>query len=290
MARPPQSLGQVLRAATGYLAERDVYQAKQACELLVGCLLGCKPLELYVRFDQQMTDKQLAAMRRGIKRLAQGEPVQYIVGTVDFAGRSFKVDPRALIPRPETEVLVNAVLGTAELWNAGPPSIADIGTGSGCIITTLALESPEASYMAFDVTIEALALAAENAAMHQVLDRITFSGPDLSEMCEPDSLDAIVANLPYVSTGEWEALPIHIRSHEPRSALDGGADGLAILRDVVPDAWILLKDGGWLFLEIGESQGESTLQMLEQNGFSGARIVQDLADKDRVVVAVKAEA
>jgi len=289
MARPPQTVGQVLRAATAYLSERNVYQAKLACELLAGRLLGCKPLELYVRFDAQMTDSQLQAMRRGTRRLAAGEPVQYIVGEVEFMGRSFKVDARALVPRPETEVLVREVLDSAVIQGADTPVVADIGTGSGCIVVTVAAEKPGAVCLAHDVSLPALELAAENAAAHGVLDRTTFAGGDLADVIEPDSLDVLVANLPYVSTSEWEKLPVHIRDHEPRSALDGGPDGLSIIRELVPDAWILLRDGGVLYLEIGAGQGESVKGIAADNGFADVRVVKDLAEHDRVVVASKAE-
>ena len=135
--------------------------------------------------------------------------------------------------------------------------------------------------------LEALALAAENCASLGVLGSVTFAGPDLSACAEPDSADAIIANLPYVTTSEWERLPVHIRKYEPRTALDGGPDGLSIIRQVVPDAWIVLKAGGILLLEIGAEQGDPVTELLEENGFAGIRVIKDLAGMDRIVSSKK---
>jgi release factor glutamine methyltransferase len=249
--------------------------------------MRCKRLELYVKFDQALTEKQLAAMRRGVKRLAEGEPVQYIIGSTEFMGHSFKVDDRALIPRPETELLVQEVLAAESVWQSGEPTVADIGTGSGCIVISLASAKPHARYLALDTSSDALEIAAENAERLGVLARITFAGSDISESLEPDMLDAVTANLPYIPTAEWEKLPEHIRKHEPRGALDGGEDGLDQLREVVPDAWFVLKPYGKLFLEIGHNQAEQVLCLLEESGFVDPSVKQDLAGHDRVVIAAK---
>lgn len=279
------TVGSILKASTDYLAARDVFEARKACELLMSRLLNCRPLELYVKFDNPLSEAHVDAMRRGVKRLGTGEPAQYIVGRVVFMQHVFAVDRRALIPRPETEFLVDAVLGCEAVWNVAKPAVIEIGTGSGCIIVSLALARPGGSYSAIDVSEEALTLAIANAGSLGAADRITFSRAALSDAVEPDSMDAIVANLPYVSTADWETLSPHIKNFEPRLALDGGPDGLAVIRDIVPDAWFALKPGGSIFLEIGADQGERVTRLLTDAEFGDVKVQKDLAGFDRVVSA-----
>ena len=288
---PPsgKTLGDVLRRGTAYLEEKSTHEPRLSCEYLASRLLRCKRLELYLKFDTILTEKQVAAMRRGVKRVGAGEPVQYVAGETEFMGRVFKTDKRALIPRPETETLVRAALDSEKLWQGDAPLIADVGTGSGCIAISLAFERPNGRYLAFDVDEQALMLAMENASSLGVLEIVTAGGRDLSDSAEPDSLDAVVANLPYVSTSDWKKLPAHIRDFEPRTALDGGPDGLSIITDVLSDVWIVLKPGGSVFLEIGADQAEAVTSLLKENGFAGIRIEQDIAGCDRAALGVKAD-
>ena len=285
---PSDKAGEVLRLSAEYLTARNVAEAKPSSEALLCRLLNCKRLELYVRFETRLSPPQLEAMRRGVKRLAAGEPVQYILGEVDFMGHAFKVDRRALIPRPETELLVEAAVKTDAIWAAEAPLVADVGTGSGCIAVSLALARPAARFVAVDLSADALALAEENARRLGVDDRIDFAR-DLADAADPDSLDAIVANLPYVSTGDWERLPPHIRNHEPRLALDGGRDGLAAISELIPDAWVTLKPGGRLLLEIGADQGDRVRTLLQEAGFGGIVVSKDLAGLDRIVSGARME-
>lgn len=283
-----EKVGDVLKASADFLSRKGVHEPRQACELLMSRLLSCGRLELFVRFENRLSANQLDAMRRGVKRLSGGEPAQYIVGQVEFMGHVFKVDRRALIPRPETELLVEKVLARESVWTGGSPLVADIGTGSGCIALSLALARPSGRYVAVDTSPGALELTAENARLLGVAGNLAFSS-DVSSDIEPDSLDAVVANLPYIPTAEWEKLPRHIRDYEPREALDGGPDGLSVIREVLPDLWIVAKPGASIFLEIGSDQGEKALALLEENGFSGADLGRDLAGHDRIVCGVKAE-
>ncbi len=285
----PKAVGEVLRMATDHLVARDVYQPRRACELLLSRLLRCKRLELYIRFESVMSEKQLAAMRRGVKRLLTGEPVQYILGEVNFLGRTFKVDSRALIPRPETELIVESVLDCKPLWNELHPLIADVGTGSGCIVGSLSAERPQARYVAIDISSAALQLARENASALGSSEIVVFAEGDLSDVGDPDSFSAVVANLPYVPTPEWENLPPHIREHEPRTALDGGPTGLAVIAGIIPDAWIVLKPGGCLFLEVGAGQAGQVAAMMQEAGFHNIDVRKDLAEHDRIVYGFKAE-
>ena len=279
------SVGSILKASTEFLAARDVFEPRKACELLMSRLFNCRPLELYVRFESALTENQVAAMRRGVKRLAAGEPAQYIVGQVSFMQRPFRVDKRALIPRPETEELVDAVLGNEAVWRGERPAVCEVGTGSGCIVVSLALAKPQAEYVATDISAQALELAGVNAAALGAEKLVRFCQCDLADAVEPDSLDAVVANLPYISTGDWEKLPRHIRDYEPRTALDGGPDGLGIIREIVPDAWFALKPGGMVFLEIGADQAARVSQILSDAEFLDVKVAKDLAGHDRVVSA-----
>lgn len=289
MPASAKTLGDVLRSATAYLEEKNAHEPRLSCEYLASRLLRCRRLELYLKFDTILTEKQLAAMRRGIKRVGTGEPVQYVAGETEFMGHVFRTDKRALIPRPETETLVRAVLDCGALWQDDPPVIADVGTGSGCVAISLALERPNGRYLAFDIEEQAMTLAMENANSLGVLEKVTVGGRELSDSVEPDSLDAVVANLPYIPTSDWEKLPEHIRNHEPRTALDGGPNGLGVIADVLSDVWIVLKPGGLVFLEIGADQAEATSSLLKESGYTGIRVVQDVAGCDRVVLGIKAD-
>lgn len=296
MTASPKTVLGVLDAAAGYLTGKVPDNPRLAAELLAGRLLNCKRLDLYLRHEAEFSEKQLAAMRRGVARVAAGEPVQYVLGEVEFMGHTFKVDARALIPRPETECLVRAVLECAPVWESpgeedaaagGRPLIVDLGTGCGCIALSLALERPDAAYVALDVSADALALARENAAAHGLQEKVAFANAEMSDALEADRVSAVVANLPYIRTADYEQLPVHIREHEPRLALDGGADGLAVIGGVVQDSEIALRPGGKLFLEIGADQAQAVTGLLEEAGFEDVSVARDLADRDRIVSGTK---
>ena len=172
------------------------------------------------------------------------------------------------------------------LWAIDRPAIADVGTGSGCIALSLAVERPSARLLALDVSEDALALATENAQRLGVSARVRFAPLGLADVLDGPSLNAVVANLPYISSAEVETLPVNVRSFEPRLALDGGADGLEIVRDIAADATMALCDGGGLFLEIGEQQGEAVRLLLDELGFCEIQVRNDLAGRVRFVTAV----
>jgi release factor glutamine methyltransferase len=283
MPEANKTVAEIIQAGTTFLEKHSIETPRLVCELLTSRLLQCKRLELYLQFDRALSESQLAAMRRGIKRAVAGEPVQYILGEWDFMGHVLRVDKRALIPRPETEGLVQKVLDCTDLWADDNPIIADIGTGSGCIAISLALAHENAAFVALDISTDALELARENAAQHQVSDRIHFSEGELADVIEPESLSAIVANLPYITTAEMKGLSTQVRDHEPHLALHGGEDGLDMIRLLVQDATMALKPGGTLFLEIGAAQGEATRALLDADGFTEVNVSQDLAGRDRVV-------
>lgn len=281
-----KTLLEVLQAGAGYLASKGVETPRLVMEQWMAQVLGCPRLQLYLKFDTVIPEERLVPLREGIKRLGLGEPLQYVVGETEFMGYRFRSDRRALIPRPDTECLVKAVLECAPLWSRPTPRVVEIGTGSGCVITSLALARPGVSFGAIDIQPAALELAAENAALHGVADRVTFRQGDLLLSIPPGSLDAVVANLPYIPSDECDRLPRHIRDHEPRSALDGGPDGLDLIRLLATQAKGVLRPGGWIFLEIGFDQGVQVAGILSACGFVDSGMIQDTGHRDRVVRAV----
>jgi len=286
MSNSTKTVSHVLKVGADFLESKKVKDSRLACEILLSRLLSCQRLELYLKYNDELSEKQLAAMRRGIKRVGSGEPVQYITGEAGFMDSVFKVDRRALIPRPETEILVKSVLECESLWQNDVPHIIDVGTGSGCIVLSLANVHKKAKYLAIDISDEALSLARENAERMKLSEHIHFVNADLSDVIEPESVNAVVANLPYISTDDCENLDMEVRDHEPRSALDGGPDGLCIINSVVMDSCLVLKNGGMLFLEIGDDQGAKVRSLLEASGFSDVKVIQDLNERDRVVLGV----
>ncbi len=272
----------ILALSESYLAQRGVEQPRLMGELLLSRLLRRPRLELSLDFARVLPESHLEAMRRGLKRVGEGEPVQYVLGETGFMNHVFKVDSRALIPRPETETLVRLVLECPTLWQHERPALADVGTGSGCIALSLAAARPQGRYLALDVSEDALALARENAARLGLGERVIFTSEALSDIIEPETLDAITANLPYIPTAALETLPKNVREHEPRLALDGGASGLDIITSVVEDAAIVLRSGGMLFLEIGEEQGLAVRRLMEGAGFGDVAVHPDLNGRDRV--------
>ena len=261
-----------------------------AGELLAARLLNCGRGLIAGRLEQEVPEKFLGAMRRGMARLVAGEPLQYVLGEWDFRTLTLKCDRRALIPRPETEELVTRVL--AHLARPGgsatPPLVVDVGTGTGAIILALAKEHRgDAVFLGTDVSEDAIALATENARRCGLAGRVSFAVADgLDDFDEPQSVDVIVSNPPYVESAVCETLDPRVRDHEPRMALDGGVSGLDFYERYLSDAVNLLKPGGAVFFEIGESQGEAVRRLMFDCGFDDIRIERDFAGHDRYAAAV----
>jgi release factor glutamine methyltransferase len=271
---------EVLRGAETYLADRGVENPRLNAEHLLAHALGLKRMELYLQFDRQLGEAERAPLRDTVKRRGAREPLQHILGTVEFHGRTFTSDKRALVPRPETEQLVEIALEITK--GKTSPVILDIGTGSGVIALTLALEIPSAEVHAVDISPDALALAAENAARHELAARIAFHQADLLPPGDT-KFDLIVANLPYIATDEIAALSPEVR-HDPLSALDGGPDGLDIIRrliDLTPDR---LAPGGALLLEIGAGQADAVNALLVARKFRDISLRPDYQNIPRFAV------
>ena len=281
----------ILRLSAEYLVQKGVPDAQVAAELLVARLLRCGRGFLSPRLDQTPDPKYVEAMRRGIARLAKGEPIQYVLGEWDFRRLTLACDHRALIPRPETEELVTRVLSYLAARrvepSTPPPFVVDVGTGTGAIILSVAREfDGDAVFLGTDVSEDALALARENAERCGLAGRVKFAVADgLDDFDDPQCVDVIISNPPYVTTAECDALDPRIREYEPRLALDGGADGLDFYDRYLSDAVNLLKPGGAVFFEIGESQGAAVRRLMEDYGFDRILIEKDFSGNDRYASA-----
>jgi release factor glutamine methyltransferase len=309
----------VLLWTTSRFEERALDTPRLDAEILTAHALGLPRVQLYVQFDRPLLPEELAAIRELVKRRQAGESVAYVIGKKEFWGLELAVDARVLVPRPDTETLVSEALariGRAPRprprWlaegddaagaegEAGPgmseptpppaparpaPRVADVGTGSGAIAIALAKERPDATVLAVDVSPDALAVARANAARHGAT--VTFLEGDLAApLAAHAPLDLIVANLPYVRTGDLAALPPEVRA-EPARALDGGPDGLALVRRLVEAASGLLASGGALALEIGAGQAAETARLCAAAGLVDVRVARDLGQIERVVSAVR---
>ncbi|CUS04987.2 Release factor glutamine methyltransferase [Candidatus Promineifilum breve] len=249
--------------------------------LLLEHALGRDHAYLIAHDDEALTAEALAEYERALARAAAGEPIPYLTGHAPFMGLDFLVSSNVLIPRPETEQLVEMAIEWAE--GRGAIRIVDVGTGSGCIAVSLARTLPAAHLLAVDISAAALAVAAANVARH-VPGRVQLVRGDLLTAIGP-GLDLITANLPYVAGPEWPTLPIGVKSYEPALALDGGADGLDLIRALLPQAAARLRPEGLALLEIGWQQGQAVTE-LAQAAFPAAEVSvqQDFAGHDRIVV------
>ena len=282
---------EVLDKTDTYLRGKGVPDARVASELLAARLLRLGRGMLAGEMEKEVPEKCVEAMRRGMARLVKGEPVQYVLGEWDFRTLTLKCDRRALIPRPETEELVTRVLSHLRSRlpsSVSRPLVVDVGTGTGAIILSLAKEfKGDAIFLGTDVSEDAIALAKENAAKCGLAERVKFAVMDgLDEFDEPQCVDVIVSNPPYIESSVCEALDPRVKDFEPRLALDGGASGLAFYDRYLADAVNLLKPGGAVFFEIGENQGEAVKKLMFDCGFDDIRIEKDFAGHDRYAMAV----
>ena len=267
---------------------RDRFRAKGLAtpeldaRLIAEHALGLDRLELVNRERQPIGD--VAGQRLdqlGARRLA-GEPVARILGEKEFWGLTFQLNSATLVPRPETEALIE--LGIAELSDREAPRLLDLGTGSGCIPIALLTELPAAEAVAVDLDAHAIAAAGINAKRHKVAERLSLrQGSWFAPIVPGETFDLVVSNPPYIESAEIGTLAREVRDHDPLLALDGGADGLDAYRDIVRDAPAVLREGGMLALEIGSAQARPVMQLLERRGFSEIALSRDLAGHDRVI-------
>jgi len=276
-------VGQVVRRAAQELREAGIADASLEAEVLLMHALGIDRTRLYLRWNEPLPSSAREVFRRALRRRLRGEPTAYIVGHREFYGLELQVSSAALIPRPETELVVEEALRLARSKSGGRIRIADIGSGCGAIACALAAHLPDAIVYAVDISPQALSLARCNAR-RLGLKGIRFLWGDLLSPL-PELVDIIAANLPYVPTAEWQRLPPEIRLHEPPLALDGGPDGLRYVERLLMEAPWRLLPGGAVVLEIGHDQGPAVADMARRS-FPTAEIEikKDLAGLERVAI------
>lgn len=267
----------VLTWTTGYLAEKGVANARREAEWLLCEATGLDRVGLYLNFDKPMSDDELAAYRALVARRGKREPLQHILGTQEFDGLTFEVSPAVLIPRHDTETLLEQALQHAP----HPRSILDIGTGSGCIAIALAKRLPGAAVTAVDLSAEALVVAQRNAELHGAA--VELLQGSFFEPVAGRRFELIVSNPPYITTADLAGLQPEVRDYEPNLALDGGADGLDAYRAIVSQAADHLQPGGWLWFEVGAGQAADVAALLAQAGFGGIITASDPGGIERVV-------
>ncbi len=282
-AKAPDSwtIRRVLDWTKGHFEKQQIDAPRLTAEILLGHVLNLTRVKLFMDLDRPLTKEELATYRALIQRRLGFEPTQYLVGFKEFYGRRFSVDARVLIPRSETELLVEGVLQA--IPKDAPARVLDLCTGSGCIAISIAAERPLASVWATDLSPDALAVAKQNAEALGVDGRVTFFEGNLFDAVPKDAtFDVIVSNPPYVRLDELPGLQKEVQK-EPKLALDGGVDGLVVIRPLVVAAMPRLKAGGTLALEISDDQGAAVKALLYAAGAVDTRIVKDLARLDRMV-------
>jgi release factor glutamine methyltransferase len=253
---------EVLQSTTGYFQKHNIETPRLNAEHLLAHVLGRKRIELYLAFERELNESELAPLRDLVKRRAAGEPLQHLLGTVEFCGRTFLCDKRAMAPRPETEQLVELIKSKIENRKS---KILDVGTGSGVIALSLAVEYPEAEIVAADISEDALAVARANAERLGLADRVRFLKSNLLENVE-GVFDLIAANLPYISTEERQTLSREVL-HDPEVALFAGVGGDELVRELIAQAPLRLRPGAILALEIGIGQSEALVAALREKNY-----------------------
>ena len=275
-----KTLLEVLQSTTVYFTKHKIENPRLNAEHLIAHVLKMSRLELYLEFETKLNESELAQLRELVRRRGQGEPLQHLLGTVEFCGQTFLCDKRALVPRPETEELVELL--KSEIRN--PKSeILDVGTGSGVIALSLAEKFPEAKVLAVDISEEALALAKENAAWLSLSERVRFQKGDLLENVD-ERFDLIVANLPYISMQDRQSLAREVL-HDPEVALFAGEKGDELVRKLIEQAPAHLNPGGLLALEIGINQAEELTEFLRQKNFQDIEAKKDYSGTTRFLIA-----
>ncbi len=308
MSTEPWTVGRLLQWTADYLKGHGSESPRLDAEVLLAQALGCQRIQLYTTFDEVPDEAKRTAFRELVRRRADSAPVAYLVGRREFYSLSFRVTPDVLIPRPETELLVVAVLDLAKgsggrgqgSESADPPSqvpssgseiahlsVADVGTGSGIIAVCLAKHLPHCRVTAIDISPGALAVARENARDHRVADRIDFLESDLlAAVPAQRQFDFIVSNPPYVTTAEMDTLAPDVRKYEPRQALLAGPRGTEVIEPLIPQAADRLRPGGHLLMEINPAIHDAVLALLKADGrFELGPTIKDLARLPRVVQA-----
>jgi len=285
------TIQRLLNWITGHFTEHNVDSPRLSAELLLGHVLDLKRIDLYTQFEKVVSQGQLNKLHDLVKRCAAQEPLAYLIGRCEFYSLDIKVTPNCMIPRPETELLVEKAIDFLRK-REGKQFVCDLCTGSGCIAVAIAKNCPDIHIVATDICDSALSVAAKNVAGHNLDERVTLLCGDLFspiiEGLDNTEFDLIVCNPPYVSSTEYEILEKNVKDHEPKHALFAGTDGLDIYRRIAARVDEFLKPEAALMLEIGYAQGKAVRELLEQTGvFGEIKIEKDHQNNDRVVFAKK---
>ena len=291
---PEWTIQKLLNWTTGYFTEKGIDAPRLSAELLLSGVLSMQRIELYTNFEKIVTKPKLAALHSLVKRAAQHEPIAYLVGRTEFYSIPLQITPDCLIPRPETELLVERAIEFLRT-RQGPQFVCDLCTGSGCIAIAIAKNFKNARLIATDISDAALNVAAKNTENHQLQNRIQLLCGDLFDPVLPQldvsGFDLVVCNPPYVSTAEFQTLDRNVKDYEPASALLAGPDGLDIHRRIAEKIDAFLKPDGALMLETGYAQGSAVKKLLEKtNCFTEIKIEKDPQNNDRIVTAIKTRA
>lgn len=276
------TIKELLEWTTDYFRDKDIKDARLEAEILLARVLGKNRVYLYANYDAPVNQDERSIFREFIKRRSKNEPLAYITGTREFMSLEFRVNPAVLIPRPESELIVERAI---ELFKDQPCSICDVGTGSGALAVSLAYYLPRARVCATDISAAALETARGNAARLEA--EVEFREGDLLSpfLDKENHFDLIVANLPYVTAEEYHNLDPGVKDYEPTLALLAGGDGLDIYRRLLRQASLIMKEGAYIILEIGCEQGQKALQMVKE--MEEGQLIPDLAGLDRIVQARK---
>lgn len=275
------TIREVLNWTRGYFEDAGIVQPRLEAEILLAHALDVDRLHLYMAPDKPLTTDERSRYRSVVKERQSGTPLQHVIGEVNFYGLRFRVDREALIPRNETEELLDQVIKRAP--RDRDIRCLDLGTGTGVIAVCMARYLPKAQVTAVDISPEALQMARENAALNEVTERIEFVESSWFAQVEGE-FDFIASNPPYIRSDELADLPVEVRVHEPSVALDGGADGLDRIREISEGLRAHLKPDGVVLMEIGHRQGDSVKQLFESIELVDVSVERDMAEKDRFVV------
>jgi release factor glutamine methyltransferase len=281
---------EVIQRSSDFLARKGVDSPRLQVELLLAHVLQMPRMKLYLNFERPLAEPELETLRQLVKRRGEREPLQHIVGSTSFCGLEIAVNQDVLIPRPETELLAEEAWKFLSTLNSQPSTILDFGTGSGCLALVIAVKCPQAAVHAIDISEAALKLARQNALRLGLAERVVFHGGDgFGAFPAEVHFDLIVSNPPYISSAEIETLQPEVRDHDPRVALDGGADGLDFYRRLAAEAGPRLKPGGRLMLEHGDGQGRAVAKLLTEHGWTVTSVLKDYSARERILIARRGE-
>ena len=276
---------EAINLSTEFLEKKEIESPRINAELLLAHALNCKRLDLYLSYDRPLNEDEVKLYREFIRRRIKSEPLQYIIGKVEFYGIEFNVNPSVLIPRQETEILVETIINSVN--KDGSLKILDVGVGSGNISISLAKHLPYSKITATDISEQALETAKANAEMNNVLEKINFIKHDILSHNLNDEFDIVVSNPPYISGEEFPQLKDELKVYEPQNALTDFSDGLNYYRIISSKAKEFVKSKGKIFFEVGQGQAEDVKRILAENNFNEISIVKDYLKIDRVISGVK---